>query len=288
MKNLHEYLMEHMVMESFKSNILRDFWMGLQKRGRNNGSYFNMLQWDKITDDDLKKLTKDEAIKRMRSRKDPGYLLWISDRTGTAYGRSRHTKDGWVDEPDTTFHYNGATWGCDVCLTYDGDKRDVKAIHIADDADYAYEVIDPTRFLVKDIQFARRKAREGALALMDAYRIAEKNRERYRDALANMRTPDVEKLIPKFEEISEMYKNVASKYAQKVVEYLQEGTPSYYDLINRWAKINEYFNKIIERLHKVKEYKGQYDEWALRASNEFSQLVVAFEKQVNDYLEKIK
>lgn len=31
MKDLHEYLMEHMVMESFKSNILRDFWMGLEK-----------------------------------------------------------------------------------------------------------------------------------------------------------------------------------------------------------------------------------------------------------------
>lgn len=280
MKNLHEYLVEHMMMESFKSNILRDFWMGLQKRGRNNGSYFNMLQWDKITDDDLKKLTKDEALKRMRSQKDPGYLLWVSDRTGTEYG--------WGRKPDTTYHYNGATWGWDVCLTYDGDKRNVKANHIADDADYAYEIIDPKRFLVKDIQYARRQAREGALALMDAYRIAEKNRERYKEALANMRTPDVEKLIPKFEEISEMYKNVVDNYAKKIVQYLQEDTPSYYDLCRSWQKINEYYNKLIERLHKIKEYKGSYDDWALTAYNEFNQLVVEFEKLVNDYLEKMK
>ena len=269
MLNLHEYLMEHMVMESFKSDIMRDFWMGLQKSGRNTGPYFDMLQWDKITDNDLKKLTKDEALKRMRSQKDPGYLLWMSDRTDTKYG-------------------SGATWGWDVCLTHNGDKRGVKANHIADDADYAYEIIDPKRFLVKDIQAKRREAREGALALMDAKRIAEKNRERYKEALANMRTPDVEKLIPKFEEISEMYKNVASEYAQKIVAYLQEDTPSYWDLSRSWGKINEYYNKIIERLHKVKEYKDKYDEWALDAYNEFNQLVVAFEKQVNDYLEKIK
>lgn len=266
MKNLHEYLMEHMIMESFKSNILRDFWMGLQKRGRNNGSYFNMLQWDKITDDDLKKLTKDEALKRMRSQKDPGYLLWISEKEQT----------------------NGATWGWDVCLTYNGDKRGIKANHIADDADYAYEIIDPSRFLVADMQRARREAREGATALMDAYRIAEKNRERYKKALANMHTPDIEKLIPKFEEISEMYKNVASGYAQKVVAYLQEDTPSYWDLSRSWGKINEYYNKLIDKLYKIKEYKGKYDELALRISNEFNQLVVAFEKQVNDYLEQIK
>lgn len=280
MKNLHEYLMEHMVMESFKSDILRDFWMGLQKSGRNRGPYYTMLQWDKITDNDLKKLTKDEALKRMRSQKDPGYLLWVSDRTGTSYG--------WGNEPASTYHYNGATWGWDVCLTYNGDKRGVKASHIADEADYAYEIIDPTRFLVKDIQIARVEARKGATALMDAWRIAENNRKRYKEALANMHTPDVEKLIPKFEEISEMYKNVTSEYAQKVVAYLQENTPSYWDLSRGWGKINEYYNKIIERLHKIKDYKGSYDDWALTAYNEFNQLVVAFEKQVNDYLEKIK
>lgn len=267
-------------MESFKSDILRDFWMGLQKSGRNNGSYFRMLQWDKITDDDLKKLTKDEALKRMRSQKDPGYLLWVSDRTGTSYG--------WSNEPTTTYHYNGATWGWDVCLTYNGNKRDVKANHIADMADYAYEIIDPKRFLVRDIQLARTEARRGATALMDAWSIAEKNRERYKEALANMRTPDAKKLIPKFEEISELYKNVASEYAQKVVAYLQEDTPSYWNLSTGWGKINEYYNKIIERLRKIKEYKGRYDDWALTAYKEFNQLVVAFEKQVNDYLEKIK
>ena len=228
MKNLHEYLMEHMVMESFKSDIMRDFWMGLQKGGRNRGPYYAMLQWDRITDNDLKKLTKDEALNRMRSQKDPGYLLWVSDRV--------HSKYDWGTKQTIIFHYNGATWGWDVCLTYDGNRRNVKANHIADDSDYAYEIIDPKRFLVKDIQTARFEARKGATALMDAWRIAENNRERYKEALANMRTPDAEKFIPKFEEISEMYKNVASEYAQKVVKYLQEDTPSYWELSRGWEK----------------------------------------------------
>lgn len=280
MKTLHEYLTEHMVIESFQSDILRDFWMGLQKRGRNRGSYFYMLQWDKITDDDLKKLTKDEALKRMRSQKDPGYLLWVSDKEQTKYG--------WRDEPNTTYHYNGATWGWDVCLTYDGDQRNVKANHIADMADYAYEIIDPKRFLVKDIQFARREARDGALALMDAWRIAEKNRKRYQEALANMRTPDAEQCITKFEEINEMYKNVVDNYAKKIVQYLQEGTPSYYDLGRSWQKINDYYNKVIERLHKIKEYKGSYDEWALEAYKEFNTLVREFEKLANDFMQKFE
>ena len=280
MKTLHEYLTEHMVMESFQSNILRDFWMGLQKSGRNRGSYFYMLQWDKIKDDDLKKLTKDEALKRMRSQKDPGYLLWVSDK--------EHTKYSWRDEPGITYHYNGATWGWDVCLTYDGDKRNVKANHIADDADYAYEIIDPTRFLVRDIQAKRREAREGALALMDAGRIAAKNRERYKEALANMRTPDAEQCITKFEEISDMYKNVVDNYAKKIVRYLQEGTPSYYDLGHSWQKINGYYNKLTDRLYQIKEYKGSYDEWAFTAYKEFNELVLEFEKLANDFMQKFE
>ena len=280
MKNLHEYLMEHMVMESFKSDIMRDFWMGLQKGGRNRGPYYAMLQWDRITDNDLKKLTKDEALNRMRSQKDPGYLLWVSDRV--------HSKYDWGTKQTIIFHYNGATWGWDVCLTYDGNRRNVKANHIADDSDYAYEIIDPKRFLVKDIQTARFEARKDATALMDAWRIAEKNRERYKEALANMRTPDAEKLLPKFNEISEMYQNVVANYAQKVAQVIQEGTPSYYDISHSWMKINEYYNKIIERLHNIKGYKGSYNDWALNSYREFNNLVVEFEKLVNNYFEKIK
>jgi uncharacterized coiled-coil DUF342 family protein len=103
-----------------------------------------------------------------------------------------------------------------------------------------------------------------------------------------MRTPDAEQCITKFEEINEMYKNVVDNYAKKIVQYLQEGTPSYYDLGRSWQKINDYYNKLIERLHKIKEYKGSYDEWALEAYKEFNALVREFEKLANDFMQKFE
>jgi hypothetical protein len=252
----------------------------IQKSGRNRGSSWKMLQWDKIEDNDLKKLTKEEALKRMRSKNNPAYLLWVSDTV-----RTRHS---WRDDKIEEYSYNGATWGYDVVMVFDGKVDSVKATHIANDADYAYEVIDPDRFLTSDIRELRRKAKEGAVALMDANRIAEKNMERYKNALANMRTPDAEQLIPKFDEITEMYKNVTSKYAEKIAQYVQGDTPSYWRICDGWKNINDEYRRITEELVDIKTYKGNLAKFAFNAYKNFNTKVAAFEKLCQDYLEKIE
>lgn len=281
MKTLHEYLTEHMIAESFQSDILRDFWMGLQKSSRNSGSYFNMLAWDKITDDDLKKLTKEEALKRMRAQKNPGYLLWVSEKQ-FRYRERIHSPN-----KDEVYSYNGITWGWDVVMTYNGVFKGVKANHIAEDADYAYEVLDPQKFLVGDLQRSRREARRGATALMNPREILEKNLERYRQALAELHNPGIDEAIKMFNDAMDIYKNCIEKYVVKFSQMMQEGTGSYYDMALKFEQLNALATKLSDRLVIYRNYadKKGNQTWALRNYKEMSEAARKIEEIANKYFE---
>jgi hypothetical protein len=278
MKTLTEYVNESLVQEAFSSDIFRDFFRHFRDKARRGHRVrWAALQWDKIKDSDLVKLTKDEALKRMRSRKDPGYLLWVSERG--------FPRTGWPRDRKDTFSYNGITYGWDVIMSYDG-SLSINANNIADTANYAYEVVDPQRFFCKEMQVKRREAREGALALKDPEKVKEENLQRYKEALAKMHTPEASTLVSKLEEIAEMYKNVMDKYVTHFAGKMQEDTPSYVMVSDLLSKINSEFLSIMRSMANIKNYSEARPDWANNYYKDFNNLVQRLEKLINDYMSK--
>lgn len=260
---LYTYLKNHILMESFQSDILRTLYFSLKPRVR-EGRYWDgsLPMWDKIKDNDLTKLTRDEALKRMRSRKEPGYLFWFLN--------------------DTTF--GGITWGCDVIMTHDGYYKGVTANSVAYNCDGAYELNDPTNFLRTDLQKARREAQEGALALKNFDKVKAENLERYEKALAKLHNPGTENVTKLFTDTMEIYKNVVDKYVAKFVSIMQEGNGSFYSIQREWEELNKTVMQMTENVHMY-DYtnKSKNDKSAMYYYKKVSEAAKKIEELVNTF-----
>ena len=240
MQNLYDFLTEHMLKESFASDTMRTLFFSLKPKMRKDNSYYLSGQfpmWDKIKDSDLTKLDKDEALKRMRSRKEPGYLIWFRNNGMSC---------------------NGITWGCDVVMTWDGFYKNVSASSIAYDADGAYEI--SSTFIRSDIQKSRREAKEGATALMDYDKIKNENLARYEKKLAKLRNPGLEAVIKVYTDAMEIYKNVTDKYVAKFVSMMQEGNGSYYSMSKAWETLNKIVKNMTDDAHLYQHTNGYHDD----------------------------
>ena len=268
MKSLHEFLVESLVNESFASDTIRTLYFSLKPSARRLDSHEHYLSdslpmWDKLTDNDITKLDKDEALKRMRSRKDPGYLIWFMNNGTTCCG---------------------ITWGCDVCMTYDGYFKGVTASQVAFDADGAYEIKDVDKFIRNKLRDDRRAAKEGATALMSYDTIKRNNIERYKKELAKLHNPGLDTVIKLYEDTMEIYKNIVDKYVAKFVSIMQEGTGSYYALADKWKKLNDLIKNMTDDMHMYAYSDSYHDD---RNAMSYYKLVSNAAKQietiVNDF-----
>lgn len=244
MKSLQEFLVESLVNESFASDTIRTLYFSLKPGARrlNSSDYYtsnSLPMWDKLTDNDITKLDKDEALKRMRSRKDPGYLIWFMNNGTTCCG---------------------ITWGCDVCMTYDGYFKGVTASQVAYDADGAYEIKDVDKFIRNKLRDDRRAAKEGAVALMSYDTIKRDNLERYKKELAKLHNPGLDAVIKLYEDTMEIYKNIVDKYVAKFVSIMQEGTGSYYRVADEWKKLNDLIRGMTDDMHMYAYSNGYHDD----------------------------
>lgn len=244
MKSLYEFLTESLLNESFASDTMRTLYFSMKPSAhRLNKSDYYISQclpmWDKLTDNDVTKLNKDEALKRMRSRKDPGYLIWFMNDGTTCCG---------------------ITWGCDVCLTYDGYFKGVTASQVAYDADGAYEIKDVSKFIRNSIQDARKTAKEGATALMSYDSIKRDNLERYKKELAKLHNPGLDAVVKLYEDTMEIYKNIVDKYVAKFVSIMQEGNGSYYAVADEWKKLNDLIRNMTDDMHMYTHSNGYHDD----------------------------
>lgn len=266
MQNLHDFLTDY-IKESFASDTIRNLFMSTKLRAR-SGRYWDgsLPMWDKIKDNDLTKLNKDEAMKRMRSRKEPGYLIWF-----------RNDRDDQVT-------MCGITWGCDVVMTSDGYYKGITASSIAYDSEGAYEVEDAGKFMRGDLQKSRREAKAGATALMDYDKIKADNLERYEKELAKLNNPGLDAVTKIFKDAMEVYKNVVDKYVAKFVSIMQEGNVSFYAMQRQWEELNKVVMKMTEDMHMY-EYldKGKMDKSAMEYYKKVSEAAKKIENTVNDF-----
>lgn len=277
MKNLYEYINDQMLIESFASDTIKDIFFGLDKNVRTRKMFTGRYpMWDKITDNDIIKLEKDEAIKRMRSRKDPGYLIWYGyDRAGNLY-------------------CPGITWGCDVILTKDGWIGGITSSQISRFADGAYEIKDALKFIRNDIQQSRRNTREGALALKDYSDIKDENMKRYKQLLAKIHDPGLDNVIKLYTDAMNIYKNIVDKYVAKFVSIMQEGNGSYYDLCKYWRNINIVINELADKMsmyaynEKQAENNKYYNDIAMDYYKDVSKCAKLIENAVNKFEEDSK
>lgn len=264
MQNLYDFLTEHMLKESFASDTMRTLFFSLKPKMRKDNPYYLSGQfpmWDKIKDSDLTKLNKDEALKRMRSRKEPGYLIWFRN-------------DGKA--------CNGITWGCDVVMTWDGFYKNVSASSIAYDADGAYEI--SSTFIRSDIQKSRREAKEGATALMDYDKIKNENLARYEKKLAELRNPGLEAVIKVYADAMEIYKNVTDKYVAKFVSMMQEGNGSYYSMSKAWENLNNVVKHMSDDMNMYSYTNGYHnDKSAMEYYKQISNAAKKIEEIANTF-----
>lgn len=242
MQSLNEFLEEQILNESFASDTLRTLFFSMNPRVRKNNPYYlngHFPMWDKITDNDIKKLNKDEALKRMRARKEPGYLIWFIENG---------------------MQCCGITWGCDVCMTSDGYYKGVTASSIAYDADGAYEIEDVQKFIRSGLQNSRREAKAGATALMDYETIKNDNLKRYEKELAKLHNPGLEKVCQLYQDTMEIYKNVVDKYVAKFVSIMQEGTGSYYRISSEWELLNKLIKQMTDDMHMYAHTDSYHDD----------------------------
>lgn len=273
MKSLYEFMTESLISEAYASDIIKNFHLGFAKNVRQCAwNDWNELQWSRVTDNDLIKLDKPEALKRMRSQKDPGYLLWISDSEAKRWGE--------------TVHCNGVTWGWDVIVVYDGTPANYKANHIADMADYAYEVKNPTSLLKSKLKHERQDARAGAYALLDCDNIRQANQRRWEDLLAQKRAPDNSEILKIFQDAMDIYNNCMKKYVEKFVSVMQDGNGSYYEMRNLFKKLNELVFNMMEQVSTTVHFnKEKYSKkWALEELEKVNETVRKIEELVNKFM----
>ena len=271
MKSLTEFINESLINESFKSDIIRKWFGALMGTGlkRNLGHYWS-LQWDKISDADLKELTVDEALKRARSFKNPGYILWV--------------KEG----ADGSFDNSYATYGYDVIMSPDGNTYKIRLSNASAVATKAYEVLDFEKFETLTMRNKRKDAQAGATALMDYDKIRQDNITRYQNALNKAHTPDGKDFAEKIKEMTEMYKQVLDKWCAKYIQEMQVGTPSYYNVCKIIDDIHHDYSEACRYLVAMDSDKRRDPKYAMKQYQNFCDSVQELEREVQEYLNEIK
>ena len=237
MKSLEELLTEALVVEAFGSKILAGLMkhIGVKSDGWYSGSY---LQWDKVKDDNLQELTKEEAMKLYRKQKDLHYILWVGDnyREGERICL--------------------ITWGTDIVTCewgYAPRGASTKGVIDSMSIIKAYDVIDFEKFLRREIMDQRTQAKKDALALKSAEEVLADNKKRYESILATMRTGDKEEVAKIFGDIMTLYEQVTKQWVVKYMDQILQEQPDMWQVRNGYKKIQD---KIEGMMNAIQSYSS--------------------------------
>ena len=185
--------------------------------------------------------------------------------------------------------FGGITWGCDVIMTHDGYYKGVTSNSVAYECDGAYELNNPTNFIRRDLQNARRESKEGALALQNYDKIKNDNIERYKKALAKLHNPGAENVAKLFADSMEIYKNLIDKYVSKFVSIMQEGNGSFYSVLREWEELNKTVMQMTDSLHMYDyDNRMKSDKEAMYYYKKISDAAKKIEEIVNNFEDNTK
>lgn len=223
MKSLEVLLTEALVVEAFGSKIIAGLMknVGLKSDWWNSRSY---LQWDKVKDDDIREITKEEALKLYRKQKDPHYILWVSDN----YREGKRI--------------SLITWGTDIVTCewgYAPRGASTKGVIDSMNITKAYDVIDFEKFLRREMIQQRTEAKKNALALKSAEEVLADNKKRYESILAKMHTGDKEEVAKIFGDAMSLYEQVTKQWVVKYMDQILQDQPDMWQVRNEYKKIQD-------------------------------------------------
>lgn len=254
MKDLVEHISEafgnQTVCESVGSSIIRDvftkpngqmnYYFSKSKTGWGwDGGYLGTeMQWDKITDSDVEKMSTEEARKLAYKKDSDAYILWL-DPQGKFCAR---TIGNYMVLMDRTME----NWT----------RRTVKSVSQASDS--AIVIKNPEKFQTREIRNERRKMKENALALMDAADVAKANAERYKDLLRQKQLKDFN-----MGDIADQVKAVLDKYTDtvKTISTNLVASNDYRQVVRDLDGIDEDLQKVMSMFKQVVGRNVDYERY---------------------------
>lgn len=244
--------------ESFASNKLSTIF-SINKNSVEAKYFMRMLQWDKVTDDDIEVLSCEDARKIAYKRDSFDLILWI-----------RGSKSLDITEEDKVI---AASFGCfDVRIINKNaysilptKYRNISAKLLSTVCDKAIYIKDDSKFSTRELRAARSSAKENALALRDCQSIAEENRARYEQLKAEKTIGDdvnVVSIKAKVENVSALYMNFVDKFfvpgedlKAKIFEFnkvngLFSDIMEKFELIIRWSEDKVSILKLLRSIDK--------------------------------------
>ena len=171
MKTLKDFILESQnIVESFGSDIIRELVTNDRKKGDYWWLIKNELKWDKITDNDVEVMDPKQVLKQIKNdESDTIYCIWCDDNEvlGRTIGKSLNTLIAGV-------------------ATIVGLMR-------KEDVTKAIIIKNWEQFETRDLQKARKEAKEGALALKSNEDILRDNQEKYKKLSAVLKASKLQK-----------------------------------------------------------------------------------------------
>lgn len=195
MKSIVESL-KGVLLEKYSSSIIEDLFAVIDPKSYEGHEFLRKYAWDKITDEDLEKISTQEARKIAYKRKESEWdnlILWIKNDKLLAWSIGTFM-----------FHTIGDT-------KWRGIYSSVKAISEA--ADYAYLLKNQKEFETYELRRLRREAKENALALQDAEDVKNANIARYEKIIAKK---SFDQSSPA-SEITNLLKDITEKYTNAIL-----------------------------------------------------------------------
>lgn len=234
MKPLHQFINEAMfecpVFESFGSQLVGEILSKLPKNKYTSKYLLSMFKWDEITDNDIEKVTPEEACKLAYKRDSDAVVLWIS-----ADGELIATTWGHYDiRYMTKAEIMGIGW--DNC-------KSVKKLSTF--AEYAIVIKDPDKFSTAKLRELRREMKRDALALKTEEEVKAENMKKFEKMKQQMtieKDANSATLDAKLEKAKSSY-NECSEAIDKM-ELLK-------DKVKYLVELNEKFNEVLDEFDRA-------------------------------------
>ena len=271
MKSLYEHLEDrYVICESFGSSIIEMYWESI--RGTFPAKI--LFQWDKISDNDLKKVELDDAIKMARKRKERHVILWFNN--------NRSTKESFIGISDGTLILCSNNW------------RSMNNVNrFYDYSNIVYELIDPDKFDTKTLKSMRFEAKQNALALKSDDEVRRENMRRYEEIKAEKhKDTNLIDAMSWFENAMSTYNTCIAGLTEKLKENLTD--PEFSNVIklyrNQMTDLHNIVDKMISDMTNVKYYDDLNKDPIRPNSTYFVRCVQQYHDKIVEackYLEKI-
>ena len=274
MKTLQQFMVESMngpVFESFGSSIISEIFSTLIKSFYATKVLFHEMQWDNVTDNDVRKMDPESAKKLAYKKDSNAYILWVAP-DGQLIAR-------------TIGIYN-------ILLnTKVADDRLKTVKKIASLADYAVIVWEPDTFSTNNLRQIRREAKKDALALKTEEEVRQDNIKRYQKLIKDVfirKYANKASLEAKFEKVESLYNECSEKIGE--LENLKDKTKFLSELNREFSEVLDRLEDAAESIEHIKK-DTEDDDYYSRQSERYIKMldeeIEKFEEYYNYLLVKI-